>query len=375
MKHPRPSNVTNVLYENCRTAAPNAVCAFANVCGCISNAIWFIVLAPQIWKNWKRRSVEGLSVLWASANFTASLVNCFYVFSRKRLPLYIKISAVYMPVLEFFILVQFLCYSQRSVRTKFVYGGGCFLIWIIVVTLELCIENAAPNIQWIAIVLWSIESFLQVTLNMHLRTTSGQSTLSVVLGLLGKTTDFLSNYLLLLPVQYVIMTYYSSTLVYINGIQVIWYPKPQPKRTPINHTACGGTGRSNEEALEASDSDECLLVGDPEGASVEEMASVCTHVEIFEFRARMRDIPSYQKFFAAYLCLAVLVFSVCVCVFIPSGWGIFAPCLMIVALISAFLYRNHREGRIHVAHCLLASFDKLLPWGRLFRSRFYHNCF
>ena len=60
----------------------------------------------------------------------------------------------------------------------------------------------------------------EVTLNMRLRTTSGQSTSSVVLGLLGKTTDFLSNYLLLLPVQYVIMTYYSSTLVYINGIQV-----------------------------------------------------------------------------------------------------------------------------------------------------------
>ena len=108
---------------------------------------------------------------------------------------------------------------------------------------------------------------------------------------------------------------------------------------------------------------------------MEEMASVCTHVEIFEFRARMRDIPSCQKIFAAYLCLAVFVFSVCVCVFIPSGWGIFAPSLMIVALISAFLYRNHREGRIDVAHCLLASFEKLLPLGRLFRSRFYHKFF
>ena len=54
---------------------------------------------------------------------------------------------------------------------------------------------------------------------MRLRTTSGQATLSVVLGLMGKTTDFLSNYLLLLPSQYVVMTYFSSTLAYINGIQ------------------------------------------------------------------------------------------------------------------------------------------------------------
>ena len=61
----------------------------------------------------------------------------------------------------------------------------------------------------------------QVILNMRLRTTGGQATSSVVLTLMGKTTDFLSNYLLLLPPQYVVMTYFSSTLAYINGIQVI----------------------------------------------------------------------------------------------------------------------------------------------------------
>lgn len=61
----------------------------------------------------------------------------------------------------------------------------------------------------------------QVILNMRLRTTAGQATPSVVLGLMGKTSDFLSNYLLLLPPQYVIMTYFSSSLAYINGIQVI----------------------------------------------------------------------------------------------------------------------------------------------------------
>lgn len=61
----------------------------------------------------------------------------------------------------------------------------------------------------------------QVILNMRLRTTGGQATPSVVLGLLGKTADILSNYILLLPPQYVVMTYFSSSVVYINGIQVI----------------------------------------------------------------------------------------------------------------------------------------------------------
>ena len=151
----------NLLYDNCRTSWPKAVCAFANVCGYISSTIWFVVLVPQIWKNWKRHSVEGLSILWATANFTASLVNCFFAFSIV-LPVYIKISAVYMPILEFIILVQFWFYSKHSVQMKVSYGAGCFLIWVAVISLELAVKNAEENVQWLAIVLWSIESFPQV---------------------------------------------------------------------------------------------------------------------------------------------------------------------------------------------------------------------
>ena len=152
----------NILYDNCRETWPKSVCAFANACGYISSTIWFVVLVPQIWKNWKRRSVEGLIILWATANFTASLVNGFFAFSIVPLPVFIKISAVYMPVLEFFILVQFWFYSKHPVHLKFFYGAGCFLIWIAIITLELSVKDAAENVQWTAIVLWSIESFPQV---------------------------------------------------------------------------------------------------------------------------------------------------------------------------------------------------------------------
>ena len=158
----------SALYEDCRKAWPKTVCAFANVCGDISTAIWFLVLVPQIWKNWKRHSVEGLSILWATANFTASVVNCFFAFSGEPLPLYVKISAIYMPVLEFFILVQFSLYSKHAVRMKFCYGAVCLLIWIAVISVERSVENAAPNVQWIAIVLWSVESFPQVRIIYNL---------------------------------------------------------------------------------------------------------------------------------------------------------------------------------------------------------------
>ena len=151
----------NLLYDNCRKSFPKAVCAFANVCGYISCTIWFAVLVPQIWKNWKLRSVEGLSILWATANFTASLVNCFFAFSI-ALPVYIRISAVYMPFLELIILLQFWFFSKHTVQMKLSYGAGCCLIWVAVISLELSVSDAEEKLQWLAIVLWSVESFPQV---------------------------------------------------------------------------------------------------------------------------------------------------------------------------------------------------------------------
>ena len=151
----------NLLYDNCRKSLPKLACGFANVCGYFSCTIWFVVLAPQIWKNWKRRSVEGLSILWATANFTASLVNCFFAFSIE-LPVFIRVSAVYMPILEVTILLQFWFYSKHSVQRKVSYGAVCFLIWAAVISLEIFVTDAKEKVQWLAIVLWSIESFPQV---------------------------------------------------------------------------------------------------------------------------------------------------------------------------------------------------------------------
>ena len=158
----------------------------------------------------------------------------------------------------------------------------------------------------------------------------------------------------------------SSSLLLLFTTQVIWYFKPQPKNTTMMHSTYGSNGALNEEPLEADDCDESPLIADPEESvevdrtSVEEMASVCTHVmQTTNFRARIRDIPGYQLFFAMYLCLAVAVFSVCVCLNTPSHWGIFAPPLIFLVLLCALLYRNHREGRMHFADSLLTIFHKL----------------
>ena len=118
----------------------------------------------------------------------------------------------------------------------------------------------------------------------------------------------------------------------------------------------------NEDALEANDCDQIpLMSGDTQDsievdrASEEELASVCTVVSPnFNFRVRIHEIPTYQLFLAGYLLLALLVFSVCICVNMNSAWGIFAPIVVVVVLFGALLYRNYREGHFHFADSLLA---------------------
>lgn len=146
--------------------------------------------------------------------------------------------------------------------------------------------------------------------------------------------------------------------------QVIWYPKQQPKKATVASTTYGSHSNPNEDALEAEDCEHLPMTADPESSveevdrgSEEEMASVCTSDRPnFEFRDRLRDIPRYKLLFMAYLFLALVVFSVCICVTTqsPPAWGMFAPITVAVVLFGALLHRNCREGRMHYTDSVLA---------------------
>lgn len=74
------------IYQSCDCSIPLWLCAFANVSGYCSTVLWFLVLVPQVWRNFRHRSVEGISVGWAIANFTAALNNSFFVFKSGTMP-------------------------------------------------------------------------------------------------------------------------------------------------------------------------------------------------------------------------------------------------------------------------------------------------
>lgn len=152
-----------ILDVNCWPTWPLWECYGANIAGLCSTAVWFIVLLPQVIKNFWRKSVSGLSFLWAVANFTASLVNLFFNFSV-QLPFYKRVSAVYMPVLELTILGQFMLYSKCPVTTRLLALLVCLIMWGGIIELELNLPESTDKLQWIAVTLWSIETFPQVEL-------------------------------------------------------------------------------------------------------------------------------------------------------------------------------------------------------------------
>lgn len=131
-----------------------------------------------------------------------------------------------MPILEFLILIQFFIYHNVSFIKKIYCVIFFMIIWIIIILIETLKPfgiDTNSKLVWISIILWSIETFPQIFLNMKNKSVMSQSKISLILTFIGKTTDFVSQYSLIMPQQYVYMTYFSSTLAYINIFQLILY--------------------------------------------------------------------------------------------------------------------------------------------------------
>jgi len=259
----------------CNSDFPTWTCSVGTVAGYFSSFMWFLVLLPQLYQNYVRWHTRGLSPLWAVANFTASLVNIFFVY-RLELPLYIMISAAYMPLLEFAIILQMWVYRRYAsassysnayrgldstallgnvnghdespdsvyftgeeiakaddplygttagdIEKKFQRGAKlCCSIWGTVVLLQVMRPDLTPHLQWIAITLWSLEMFPQILLNAQLGSARGQAPLTVAITVLGKTADVLSTFLVEMPTQFQVLCVFSATTAFADAIQVIFY--------------------------------------------------------------------------------------------------------------------------------------------------------
>lgn len=213
------------INNSCVESWEKWICHVGNISGLCSSCFWSICILPQLYLNYQRKSTKGLSLRWAIANVTAALINLNFIL-RISVPLYMTISAIYMPILELIILGQFISYGQdKSTRT---IAGVVFVILSLVIILvgffwEGITIELAGSFMWVAVTLWSIETFPQLWMNARYSSTCGQSPETISISFLGKTTDFIAMVSLDIPLQYRIMTYFSTSSAYINIIQYLYY--------------------------------------------------------------------------------------------------------------------------------------------------------
>lgn len=141
-----------------------------------------------------------------------------------------------MPILEAVMLLQFALYSKVSMHQKIVLSAVSLVVYSTAIVLE-CTDalgqDTSSRLVWVSIVLWSIETYFQLVLNMKRRSVDGQSYISLGLSFMGKTTDVIMQFSLKMPVQYLYMTYFSSTLAYVNTKQLILYTQRRWHSRPV----------------------------------------------------------------------------------------------------------------------------------------------
>ncbi|XP_033744604.1 uncharacterized protein LOC117330433 [Pecten maximus] len=336
----------NALERNCRPEWALWTCVAANICGLTSTTLWFLVLLPQVYKNFRRKSVVGLSILWATANFTASLVNIFFVFLYASLPVYSSINAVYMPILEFTILVQFWLYnSEFSKKAKYCYAAGCAVIWGTIITIQLTTRMFA-EMQWVAITLWCVETLPQIVLNLKLRSTSGQSTRSAVIATIGKMTDFLATYGLVIPLQYVVMAYFSSSVAYVNGIQIAWYYRKgnygvsgTPTPTHQNTAFIEGSAQVYDVQSEGNGGDVVQSEDDVE------YTPLCSSIVVRWRHPNLSRLCFIRGVVIGFLVSALVLFLFGLVVVTASAYSSMAPISIASVLAFAYMYYHTAIGQ------------------------------
>jgi hypothetical protein len=213
------------ISNSCVESWEKWICHLGNISGLCSSCFWSICLFPQLYLNYQRKSTKGLSLRWAIANVSAALINLNFIL-RINVPLYMTISSIYMPILELIVLGQFISYGQDK-QTRTVAGAIFTILSLIIIVVgffwNMISVELAGSLMWIAVTLWSIETFPQLWMNARSSSTCGQSPETISISFLGKTTDFIAMVSLDIPLQYRIMTYFSTSSAYINIIQYLYY--------------------------------------------------------------------------------------------------------------------------------------------------------
>ena len=85
--------------------------------GMVSNCLWLVCSVPQIWHNYKTKSVDGISPFYFLLILTADLLSLFGAIATKALATQIVTGCIYV-TLDCILLTQFVLYTCAKRRQK-----------------------------------------------------------------------------------------------------------------------------------------------------------------------------------------------------------------------------------------------------------------
>ncbi|XP_066919394.1 uncharacterized protein [Clytia hemisphaerica] len=353
------------LKTHCRDDIPYGYCNIGNICYLFTQLIGFAAILPQIHQIWMYQSVDALHILWPTLLFTSSLTAVFYVFDFEKRAFF-KASAVYFPIVYFLFLAEFWIFNKKNPQKRLLFTAVIAIVWACILVVELTVPDGPMKLQWVNVILYSIKILPQLMLNIWLRTTFGQSSISVLLYCLMSSFGYLSICLLEVPLQFQMMYYLSSSLAYMNAIQVLWYPRPTvPKKKtqtygtmhdPMDYTIPFEEHQKQNEDIELnehkeSENEEMNVDAIVKACSSNETSCVASYgrsqtINVVGYFHRLKEKSCIEIALLIYLCIGLIAFTVGLAVRADTFWTIFGPLSMFAVLFLTSLYRDYNEGSL-----------------------------
>lgn len=172
----------------------------------IVNALYFIAICFQIYRNYKERSVKGLSDLMLFGYVCAYVAQIFYVFTM-NLPTSCQVMIpLCLWAVVIMVVQRFIYRFGKGYMHTFVLSYIFFLtVVIIAVPIAYHYRHLVGEISgWIAFVLWAVYQIPQMIKIYHEKSTKGFSLSFVVTMTLAGIVELISSLILKLPLASIV---------------------------------------------------------------------------------------------------------------------------------------------------------------------------
>lgn len=176
---------------------------------------------------------------------------------------------------------------------------------------------------------------------MRLQWTGGQAIGSVVIATIGKTTDFFATNILVLPLQYVIMRYFSSSVAYINGFQVAWYYGNSFVTQNHYDSETREIQEKDSQFPKSLDKYESDFAATRNTTSMTHLTFVTEHTCNTKLVYVIRVISMCVIFCLLLMCVTGFVLNV------ESFYGLFAPAAIAFVMLVAYGYLHYKRRKRH----------------------------